>query len=106
MSRIQDTAGPAGIWSKGRTGRLELPVVEVIGGRSWGWERSRRVCKDLEAIYQVDACRDMLQRTQNYPWSKKVTLLFQREIEVTGKPPSHVQLLQGLRLHCRECNQD
>lgn len=59
--------------------------MEVTGGRSWGWERSRRVCKDLEAIYQVDAYRDMLQRTQNYPRSKKVNFLFQREIGVTGR---------------------
>lgn len=80
--------GPAGIWGKGRTGRPELSVVEVIGSRSWVLERSsRRVCKDSETIYEVDAHKHMLQSTQDAPRSKKVTLLFKRETKVMGQDP-------------------
>lgn len=58
--------------------------------------RSRRVCKDLETIYEVDAHKHMLQSIQNAPRSKKVTLLFKRETKDMGQAPQPCPASLGL----------
>lgn len=63
---MKEAVGPAGIWRKGRARQSFRWWWTWVRHGSLKWERSsKRVCKDVQTICWVDACKDMLQRSQD-----------------------------------------